>query len=261
LLPFTGSTCCSLNFIFTWGDGDSPCQMYSAMKQHISRGKIGLKSGYTLSSAPAFNNIAHKFILVALSSIVAMIEGFPGRTASTQCESIAFKPLDICSFFFPHFNSCFEFLSFTGFPLAFTWKTVDVPMNGGRSKVSAMLCFSNSFFYLLELSAPPICCFCCMVLKWAHFLLLAVATFYLEQIPWPPPLFLWSWQVIRRFLRIHMVYKSHFCDLNTYIFFNMTCMHWVFLTLTWTGAMQHTKYICTLQKFREHIAPIDLVRH
>jgi len=34
-----------------------------------------------------------------------------------------------------------------------------------------------------------------------------------------------------------------------------TCMRCVFLTLTWTGAMQFTKYICALWKFRGCIAP------
>ena len=50
---------------------------------------------------------------------------------------------------------------------------------------------------------------------------------------------------LRPFLMICMVYKPHFCDLYVYISFNTTCMHCVFLTLTWIGAMQHTKYICT----------------
>jgi len=57
---------------------------------------------------------------------------------------------------------------------------------------SQQSCVSQIPFLLLELLAPPICCFYCMVLEWANFLLLAVATLYLEQILWPAPLFLWS---------------------------------------------------------------------
>ena len=44
-------------------------------------------------------------------------------------------------------------------------------------------------------------------------------------------------------------YKSHFFDLYAYKSFNTTCMRCVFLTLTWTGAIQRTKYICTFRKF------------
>jgi len=62
----------------------------------------------------------------------------------------------------------------------------------------------------------------------------------------------WEWRnfrvdtYVRPFLTIHrMAYKSHFCDLYTYISLNTTCMRCVFLTLTWTCAMQRTNYICT----------------
>jgi len=57
---------------------------------------------------------------------------------------------------------------------------------------------------------------------------------------------------LRPYLMICMEYKSHFCDLYMYMSFNMTCMCCVFLTLMWTGSMQHSKYIYlyTLQKFQ-----------